>query len=64
MPSRKFKKECPKGFTRQELVDLAKDCSVKISRNYPKTGNKNMKELCQEISRKINFTIKKYKMNK
>ena len=47
----KVRDECPKGYKRDELVDLAKQYSIKISRNPPLKGPKNMKELCDELKK-------------
>ena len=45
----KVRDDCPKGYKRDELVDLAKHHSIKITRNPPLKGPKNMKELCEEL---------------
>jgi hypothetical protein len=41
---------CPKGYTRYELVNIAKSCGVKVNRRSPKTGQKTMNELCYDLS--------------
>lgn len=43
------KDDCPKGYKRDELVSLAKHHSIKITRDPPLKGPKNMKELCEEL---------------
>ena len=57
-PKRVVKKpltaDCPKGFTRDELVLLAKESGLQITRSSPLKGAKNMKELCDELHNRRN----------
>lgn len=40
-------------YARQDLVDLAKQCGLKLTRDKPGKGPKNMVELCDELSKVI-----------
>ncbi len=42
---------CPKGYRRSEVVAIAKECGIKITRDPPFKGQKHMKELCAEINK-------------
>lgn len=45
--------DCPRHYAREELVALAKECGIRISRDPPLKGPKTMTELCEAI-REIN----------
>jgi hypothetical protein len=47
----KVKDDCPKGYSREELVNIAKDCNIRLTRVAPLKGPKNMKELCEDIKK-------------
>lgn len=44
------KSDCPKGYSRYELTTIAKNCSIKLSRKRPLSGQKTMAELCYDLS--------------
>lgn len=41
--------DCPRHYTRSELVTIAKECGVRITRDPPLKGQKTMAELCENI---------------
>ena len=41
--------DCPNGYRRAEVVEIAKECRIPIARPAPLKGSKTMKDLCEEI---------------
>lgn len=52
----KVNNDCPKGYKRQELVDLAKENGIRITRLPPLKGSKNMTELCDDLKKSVKKT--------
>jgi hypothetical protein len=58
-PTKPITEDCPKGFTRPELVLLAKENGIQITRKSPSKGAKNMKELCDELNKSRKRDVKR-----
>lgn len=50
----KVRTNCPEGYSRNELVNIAKQCNIRLTRSLPLKGYKNMKELCEDIKKHKN----------
>lgn len=51
-PTCKVRSTCPKGYTREVLVQTAARCDVSVKRAPPLRGNKSMQELCKDLAEK------------
>jgi len=47
----KVRDDCPQGYSRPELLEIAKQCNIRLTRIAPLKGPKNMKELCEDIKK-------------
>ena len=51
--------ECPKRYSKKELLNIAKSNNIRITRYPPLKGVKNMKELCDDIKKSRDKSIKR-----